>query len=832
MFREECGLNKCGGDRRTVGSHRRATIAAGLLVGMLLIGCSAASAAHIVEFQLDSGKLLQLVEHRLLEEDICALSSFELPSQSGQFILDHLEFPGPIEFQRDGQQIQIMVPVEIYTKTVACIYDPNCGPADYTPSSPLAPDLVLNLTAQLDEDGKLELCVEFNSLMLGSTEINLNSLDPNLADSLGGLLAPKCSKINVMKSLKKLLDGDRTVKQVGLSADANFNRIAVRLELDDPANPNAAPASSWSSFLNGQIGPSAGGMEWSIFMNQELLKQALVARFAASISEEEDIEITDGPHATYSAFGAGGARVELTMELEVDADCPFNDITVDPAIVTLDLFANGSKPNVIQSHGTLFTDVDDGDVVLCAFSFGPFGVIGLPVFAAIAAGEGPEADDYPSKCHQISDEEFDCEQPVTLPVIRLSKWNAWFASRADLTMDQLHGHSSGIIMGGPCDVTIGLPPNPKKLLAVGDGSFTYGVQGGCNSLHLGWSGYLTIEGDGRMCGVWVINDPKGVYSASFDGWSQALGSDWIGDIGGIALQFPLDGSDFDGFKANPYPCRLVIRTSVGSQCVEVAPPDVEIDPGVAAGLLTLAKANCLKPFWFSMQVMELLWLPDPPPFDVSIYTRLEDPFVHTNDVTAQLTNVALNFSQPAQMDQTGDDIQFNGVTMNLTADIAVNMRGIADGVSNAAQNSAPTFTPTFVGAAASMKQADEDAASSSSEMLMLTIEQPIHIDLSGQMMGEGSAELRFARSISQVVNVPPDQLPEGFAELSFVLDIPLEQVVLQTQMQQMDYSGSINALDRACGEGACGVGAAGPFPLTAFGWFGMKGRARRRSRRR
>ena len=76
----------------------------------VLIAGQVAGAAHIVEFQLQSTKLIQLVEHRLLEEEICATSSFELPGQNGDFILDHSEFPGAVTIQRSGQQIQFVAP--------------------------------------------------------------------------------------------------------------------------------------------------------------------------------------------------------------------------------------------------------------------------------------------------------------------------------------------------------------------------------------------------------------------------------------------------------------------------------------------------------------------------------------------------------------------------------------------------------------------------------------------------------------------------------------------------------------------------------------------------
>lgn len=815
-------------------------------IAVIAVCCaaSAARAEHMVEFQIQSSKLIELVQHRLLEEEVCVQSSFSLPLQSGQFVLDHVAFPGPVQVQRAGQQIQFVVPVRIYTKEQSCIYDPNCGATDYTPSSPLSPNLILDLNATVDEDNKLNLCVEFNSMKLGAQTVDLNSLDPALASSLGGLLTPKCSKVDVMKSLKKLLKSDRAVKQVGVSANQDLSRIAVRIELDEPANPDAAPSAAWAGFFSGQISPSASGMQWSLFMNQTLLKQALAARFATSISAQPDIEILQGPSASYTPLASAGAQVQLDMELEIDAGCPFNNIGIDPAIVTLHLFAQQSDPNIIKSHGNLFTDVVDADVVACAFSFGPFGIIGLPVFAAIAANEGPSDSDFPDECNQINEEEFECEQPITLPTIRLSKFgSALWATQAGLTMNRLHGHESGISMGGPANVSIGLPNPPKELLHVSDGGFHYGVQGGCSSLRLGWSGGFTIAGDGKLCSIQIIDDPEGVYDVKTNWSNHALGNKWIGDYRAVELVFPRLGSDYDDFVANPYPCRVVIRTSAGSRCVEFAGPDVaSINDAAAAAELAVAKANCLKPFWFSLKYMELLWLVDPPPFDLNAYVRFDDPFVFTQNVTAQVTDVQVTSLAPVSSDDVaGGQMQFNRVALNVTSRVRLNV-----GAATAAPPvvSAPGFVGgTFVagiagaspGAIAGKTKVSErswaELVRENDGIMEMTIEQPIELDLTG-VMGDGSvAEFRLIEAVTQTIDVPVEQLPEGISELSFVLEIPVDRIAIQaeTEPYELEYSADTAGQDPvqlACGNGACGVGGAGVAPFLMLAWMSMKTRRR------
>ncbi len=839
--------------------QRRPRSSAGFLslsLAAILFSATLAPAAHIVEFQIASPKLIQLVEHRLLEEEICALSPFELPLQNGDFILDHVEFPGAVTLQREGSQIQFVVPVAIYTKAVACISDPNCLAHDYAPSTPLTPDLVLDLTAQVDENGKLNLCVEFNSMRIGSTVIGLESLDANLVQSLGGLLSPKCSKIDVMKSLTKLLDGDRTIKQVGVSASSDLSRIAVRLELDNPSNPEAAPDSSWAAFFDASISPTASGMEWSIFMDQSLLRQALAAKFHASLSAQADIEVLDGPHTSYMPFGSAGAQVTLTMELEIDAGCPFNNVGVDPAIVTLFLFADNNDPNAIKSNGHLSTDLIDADVVACALSFGPFGLIGLPVIAAVAANQGPGSGDFPDECNQINDEEFQCKQPVSLPLIRLSKWNAIWSSRASLTLNKLFGHENGIIMGGPVTVTLGLPHSPKAPLEIGTGKFTYGVQGGCSSLHLGWSGHLPIEGDGRLCQAKVINDPYGVYGVSKNWEPHALGANWIGNNRALTLSFPKSTANYAAFAANPYPCRLVIRTSAGSRCVDVPAPDIaNINHAAAAGAMAEAKANCLKPFWFSMRIMELLWLVDPPPFDIQTFVRFDDPFVYTQNVTAQVRTIQVAMQGPVSTPAIGSNVQFNGVTMNVMANVRVDRSsaapsvrrgatvGSVGGITGGGVTAGPFAGGGFTAGPRAAKSAQASAGKNSDDFFDVEIQQEVVVDLEA-LMGDGSTvDVSTKQGISQLVTIPADQLPEGVSDLSFMLEIPAERLKMMVEMEPVEIiepdepdvtadPAGAPALDQACGDGACGVGGAGMMPFMLLGWMTLRGRRGGPSRRR
>ncbi|MBN2561625.1 MAG: hypothetical protein JXQ75_11915 [Phycisphaerae bacterium] len=788
----------------TISRAHRLRPGAGMAAMALACGLCAAGparAAHIVEFQIQTSKLLELVEHRLVEEEVCVLNPFQLPGSSVDVVLDHLEFPAPPQLQGTFQQLQIVAPVEIYTKTAACIVDPTCGPQDYTPADPLLLSLVFDLTAHVDGNGMLNLCI---------------------TPSSGGLLqaigfnALVCSTIDVMNPLQGLLNGQPAIKQVGITADGSFGRIAIRIEFDNPANPGAPPDSSWDTFF---LGDTAGtdGRPWGIFIDKHLLLDVFKARFASNLN------VTEGPTATWEPLGDDGGNVVIDLEADFDVPvCP-NSIGADATVVT-HLFVDANEPNIIKSHGTIATDVIDSDVALCAFLIGgpspAFPGI-LTTLAILAAGQGPSNSDLPDECTLNEDGDvFDCANPVVLPVIRLSEFNTAWSSRATLTMGYGWGSPDGLLLSGPCDVFIGLPPNPRQLLETGPGEFTFGVKGGCYDLHYGWTGSLPIRGDGRLCtDIQVIDDPKGVFQVNWVG-NHPMGADYIGNQT-LDIVFPAPGSDPNAyFAAGAYPCRLRIRTSVGSQCVEVGTPPGVPDQGSQewADLLwemIHAKELCMKLVVQWPRAMDVLWLGDPPPFDLQTSVRLWDRYVSTPDVAAQLNDLQVSFDQPIEAEvDDGGGFQATAVTMRVQANVSMPEMDFA--------------APRAARAKTSAKRAPQSADGRN-----VTIDHLVTVDLAGHVNSDGAAELKPTQDIVQVVKIPADQLPDGVSEMSFVLDLPAETIALRGRFDPLDVVADDSVPEfladpiGACGDGACGTGSAIALPLMSFGWITLRHRGRR-----
>lgn len=811
-----------GGGLRPILSRRSATALAALVAGSLLTG--PARAAHVVEFQLDVAKLFTLVGDRIAEEEICYADPIQIPGLAGSLVLDHVEFPGPIQLQKSGQQLQVVVPVAVYTKAAACLTDPNCGPTDYTPPFPYTTNLVLDLTAEFNSNGELTLCV--------------TAPTGGVLASLGGLGDDICSEIDLEDSLVDLLGSVPNIKQVGLSANAALDRIAVRIEFDNPANPTAPPASSWTDFFNGQLAPTGPNMDWSMFITKHLMLDVFKDRFAGQLT------VIEGPGASWFGLGVNGGLVQVTFTADFDVSvCP-NTIAADVIVSTI-LSVDANDPNVLKLNGSLDTDIWDSDVFLCALSIGGFGnpevfSVILAVSAVIAANQGPGGGNLPAQCSLNEDDgTFACSNPVDLTPIRMSKYNTPAATRGILVMDALFGDPAGPVMGGPIDIWLAPPANPKKLLEVGPGEITYGLTGSCNSIRLGYSGAIPVTGDGMLCQpIQVIDDPLNVFKITWPG-SHWLGSNYIGaqvlEIGFFA------GSDLNAYFANPYPCRVVIRSSVGLRCYEIAapsPPPAEgsVEELMWLGALEKEEIDCLKLVHYLPKKMEFLWLIDPPPFQLPYHVQFAERLVRPAEFIPMLTNVNVVFNQPIEAQQMpGGQIQAAGAIMTLQADVFVQAAGAAAGAGATGALALP-LTSAKPKSTAAAKQASA-AAARLADGQTFTIEQTVTLDLIGELQGDGTARFKPAGDLTQVFRLGADQLPAGVRELLFVVELPAERWEMHGEVEQLEPS-----IDPAvptvapntngvCGDGVCGLGTGGAVPFAAFGMLAMRSDVRRRRRR-
>ncbi len=828
--------------------RNRVRIAALLVFAVL--APSSAQAARIIEFQLQADRLFELVNDRIHEEHICATAQFELPGQNGNFVLDHIEFPGGMEMERNNGQLQIAVPALLFTKRPSCLSDPDCGQTEYTPAQPRSITLLLDLTAEPD-GSKVELCAALTGLKYGAIPMSLDSLDPGLTAAVQNFVDPMCSSVEVLKPIKQAIGGKPKIKAAGASANENFSRLAIRVELENPANPTGPLDPGWGAFFNGGIKPHGPGMEWSLFIDKDFFVETVVSRFSSSLTGNEEFTVTSGPTGSWAANHQGGGHVYVTMSGEVDVDGCLNTIGVDPANVTIDFHVDAATPNVIKTHGSLDTDVVDSDVFLCAWLWGQASG-GLPIIlttlSVIAANQGPSDEDFPSECVVSEDgETFDCDRPLEMQPIKMSKWSQFpWATKAELPLNALYGHDQGPILGGPIEIDFAVLAGYYKTLEVTPGEFYYGILGGCSSLTTGYDCKVELEGTGRVCGsIQVLSDPNGVFGVAMidSGSSQ--------DLDDAKIIFPKFGGNVQAYFADPYPCKLRIRTSVGLKCIEIAPPPPPPEPGTPAYWdiqteLIRAKADCKKEIVFVPGQFNPRWHIDPPPFDLPVDLELNDPFVIDSGIVARVHDLSIEALAPIEAVETGAGrfqlpaIQ-TAINFTLTLSGPLTQGGLGGGVAGG------PLTPGVAGRSASAGGGSAQPRDAVGEMnVEVDVVAPVTLDLAAEMTGDGSrAMLKAAADTWRMIYVPEHQLPEGVRSMSFVIWLDPSRLGFEGELVPMpeetesdrpdedaEDTSEADAIDEACGAGVCGVGTAGFAPLMLLAWFLLRSSPRRVRRER
>ncbi len=811
---------------------------------------SSAQAARIIEFQLQADRLFELIHDRILEEHICATAQFELPGQNGNFVLDHIEFPGGMEMERNNGQLQLAVPALLFTKRPSCLSDPDCGQTEYTPAQPTSITLLLDLTAEPD-GSKVELCAGLTGLRYGGIPVSLDSLDPGLTAAVQNFIDPMCSSVEVLKPIKQAIGGKPKIKAAGASANEDFSRLAVRVELENAADPTGPLDPGWGAFFDGSIKPHGPGMEWSLFIDKDFFVETVLTRFSSSLTGNDQFTVTSGPTASWAPNYQGGGHVYVTMAGKVDVDGCLNTIGVDPANVTIDFFASAAEPNVIKTHGSLDTDVVDSDVFLCAWLWGQASG-GLPIIlttlSVIAANQGPSDEDFPSECVVSEDgETFDCDRPLEMQPIKMSKWSQYpWSTKAELPLHALYGHDQGPILGGPIEIDFAILSDYYKTLEVVPGEFYYGILGGCSSLTTGYDCKVELKGTGRICGsVQVLSDPNGVFGVA----EINSGSDK--DLDDLKVIFPKIGGNVQAYFANPYPCTLRIRTSVGLKCIEIAPPPPPPNPGTPEFWdiqteLIQAKADCKKKIVFVPGQFNPRWHIDPPPFDLPIDLELNDPFVIDSGIVATVHDLSIEALAPIEAVETGvgsfqlPAIQ-TAINFTLTLSGPLELGGVGGGAAGG------VLTPGIAGRSALAEGASAQPRDAVGEMnAEVDVVAPLTLDLTAEMTGDGSlATLRAAADAWRMVHVPEDQLPEGVRSMSFIVWLDPERLGFEGELVPMpeepesdrpdedaEDTSEPDAIDEACGAGVCGVGTGGFAPLMLVAWCLMRASHRRSRHRR
>lgn len=589
------------------------------LTALLLLATSAVHAApNSIELQLPASNVLDLVADRA-KTSITCFDPF--PIYETEVLVDHVEFPSPPSLRRSpdpqlvaintqtgfaANTVQIVVPIQIFLKTRPQMEDPANAQNQYllSPSTSVILDLGIQNT---------QLCATVNSL---DPEVPMGEL---VLAELQQRIGQPCFPLD-LEGLDDLLDNQVELTGRGVSASANFDRVAIRLEYDQPAGDTQA----WINFIsNADITPT-NTTGFAVAFDKGLLARVLRERFREDAEAQPEIEEIEPP-GVQSAWLYGLPFIQVYFDAQMDVMGCANTIGAHPITVDMQF---GLSPNndAVVVDGALDWSLVEGDMMLCGFTWaafiGHYGVFldGLAMGLLFGLTEllvEPDDDGLPAECTLIEGtRQFTCEYPLLMPELEAGG-NSF--RRTILSPNNLYVHGNSLVISGTASNTGVSGAAPKATIT--GGNLIYGIHGGCSNLHAGWEGHLVGSGYGALCEPLAIeNDPQHVffidhiweiYSSPF---SQEI---WFG------------GPNTETYKQNPYQADVTVWTSGGGRTVPIGPLDFPSDAEIwdLQNEYVMAQVNCMAKSTGLFGIpgkFDPRWKVDPP-YDIVGIIRSSDP---------------------------------------------------------------------------------------------------------------------------------------------------------------------------------------------------------------
>jgi hypothetical protein len=690
--------------------RRRRRRTSGLLSACLtassLAVATVATASNIAEFQLEASRVLSRIRAEAASHEFC-IEPFACPIGQGNCLVDHLEFPDAATLRhRPGapvsvvvspaitvvtNPVQAVVPITVFLKELDCAEDPQCADA-----VPVPIDLVLDLSGASGS-----LCVS-----IGGIEPTFPGVDSVVFD-LQSNVGTVCLGGSLTDALKPLLGSGHTVTGGGVSANAAGTRIALRTEFD-----NGSSQAEWNSFFGGTIAPAAPQKNWSVFLDQAFLRSVAVEQSSAAISAADGVTLDGTPSSSWLP-AVPGFSIQASGDKDVD-DCAVDvafDLTLDGS------FTLGSTS--LDMHIAADAETSTWDAFWC-FASNPFpksDVVQLftSLLYEILTAEDLQisSEGLPPSC-ETNGTDIDCSFPLNLPT--------------GFTVDTLAGNSAGLVLAGTAPVTPA--PQPVSAPDIDLTPITYGVYGGCNSLHFGFEGDVFVSGPGKLCAAYVLSDPLQLFDVDAPASGSLLPVDmplfFVNDFG--SPYFALGGA---------YAPDLAIRTSRGARALSI--PKVKLpsknDQQAAVFGMLLAKLNCMAshpkrgladfvPNWEDPGWGARVW-------PGQVMTREGRP----EDVSVSLSDQVIRLL-PIERYRIG-----KGGKLELPQQAAVLMA-----------------TATLEGERLGRVE--------------VPVEIPMMLDLSGRLQKSGKLQLELVHAATVAARIEGADLPGSIAALSFSMELP------------------------------------------------------------
>jgi hypothetical protein len=533
-----------------------------VFTAVVLCWFSVQAAADVVEFQVDSSKIVKLLRWTLKRKEICPL---KLNYGGKEYILDLIKFPSgayarlapeteAVKISDSitiiAKPVQLVVPIRVGLKTPACMDKPSCGDKHKK--------FELSLIFSLEfKNG--ELCAQYQNIGTAYKPFVIpQEIIAKISESI-------CAPLDI-DILDELIGNNIAVTGTGVALNSQ-GRLAVRIKYGSaPLQYPEIPY--WTYFYNGNFSPTVPDSDWSLFVSKRLMMKKISGILYEKMQDVDMFKLDGKPGASWiPAENYGQINVDMKGEIRTKW-CPNikAKIGVD---VSLHL-----DDNVLITIGDISLSKSKKGTFLCSLLWGtPVLLLGSTFYGGVSAAITtgimifePDVDVAGGGCESTGNKSFRCESP--LEELRLDlEPNTLSSPYGLLRMEYLKGHKDGLIIHGGFQFKNSYAANRQRLS--GDGFFEYGLLGGrrCSSLGIGYYGYLSLDGTGYLCDMEIIDDPLGIYRVKKDAANV-----------GLPLTYPLEFIEskndeaYDKFFENPYPLRVRVYTTAGAETFVVDPP--------------------------------------------------------------------------------------------------------------------------------------------------------------------------------------------------------------------------------------------------------------------
>lgn len=587
-----------------------------------------------IEFQMASDAFLVGFGNRLRSSEICIPDTFGLPDSpcTADTMLDKAVWGDATMLPSDSLgAVRVEVPLTLDVVEVAELASHG--------EEPTPPCQIIQATVRFD------IAVEVSAGVPSLTFTFAGLEAPDLSAKAAGVLAlfaiaalPSQSQPFNLGQLGAVLGETPTVAQGRIAVTPDGERMAIRFVLDGGA---LLDDDDWQVFDGGSFSASASS-GWSIFLSKQLIEDATAARMADGLENSEaagKIDIEAWPAAQFSSLG-GVPTILIEFDIEaIDACvCFWGEVDLDVDVKGL-VVITIPEPNVVQTDLHLSWDLDNAEVVCCAFTtamlwpflgthllqeeeigWGEFfgGLLLLPVtfaiFVAVAhdAAAKPISSGTPDEWQEVSEgTHFRMRKEVDLSALSIG-----------LTLQSAVAQSAGLVLSG--SLTSAFKRNHPKLYLITNTFEENGwlVENPCDDLAkmvVSIEASMTASGIQPdpaiplfsllpvvVCRAEVIDDLYQQFTPFFS---------WSGSS--VFLTIPYSKLK-PNYLANRYPCRVRLVTSSGVRIVSLGslPPIsaaevAELKEAAVLGQLANCREWVEQDFWHA-KIFLPKWLPDPP----------------------------------------------------------------------------------------------------------------------------------------------------------------------------------------------------------------------------